>query len=86
MDKSCINNSSFNPNSNFSVDAKINFEKIFLKSFDEIMRDDIFNIQKLTIDEKFNSYEGLEYFNLPTYQTQDKVLIFGEETIGFCQT
>ena len=29
MDKSCINNSSFNPNSNFSVDAKINFENIF---------------------------------------------------------
>jgi len=67
VDKSCINNSSFNPNSNFSVDAKINFEKIFLKSFDEIMRDDIFNIQKLTIDEKFNSYEGLEYLTCLQY-------------------
>lgn len=67
VDKSCINNSTFNPNSNFSIDAKINFEKIFLKSFDEIMLDDIFNIQKLTIDEKFKSYEGLEYLTCLQY-------------------
>ena len=67
LDKSCINNSTFNPNSNFSVDTKINFEKIFLKSFDEIMRDDIFNIQKLTIDENIQSYEGLEYLTCLQY-------------------
>ena len=67
LDKGCINNSTFNPNSNFSVDTKINFEKIFLKSFDEIMRDDIFNIQKLTIDENIQSYEGLEYLTCLQY-------------------
>tara|TARA_Y100001970_G_scaffold48035_1_gene60825 strand:- start:158 stop:1972 length:1815 start_codon:yes stop_codon:yes gene_type:complete len=67
LDKSCINNSTFNQNSNFSTDAKINFEKIFLKSFDEIIRDDIFNIQKITIDETFISYEGLEYLTCLQY-------------------
>ena len=67
LDKGCINNSTFNPNSNFSVDTKINFEKIFLKSFDEIMRDDIFDIQKLTIDENIQSYEGLEYLTCLQY-------------------
>ena len=67
LDKGCINNSTFNPNSNFSVDTKINFEKIFLKSFDEIMRDDIFNIQELTIDENIQSYEGLEYLTCLQY-------------------
>ena len=67
LDKGCINNSTFNPNSNFSVDTKINFEKIFLKSFDEIMRDDIFNIQKLTVDENIQSYEGLEYLTCLQY-------------------
>ena len=67
LDKGCINNSTFNPNSNFSVDTKINFEKIFLKSFDEIMRDDIFDIQKLTIDENIQSYEGLGYLTCLQY-------------------
>ena len=67
LDKSCIDNSTFSPNSNFSVDAKINFEKIFLMPFDKIMRDDIFNIQQLTIDEKFKSYEGLEYLTCLQY-------------------
>ena len=67
LDKSCINNSTFKQNSNFSLDAKINFEKIFLKSFDEIMRDDIYNIQKLVIDENIQSYEGLEYLTCLQY-------------------
>ena len=50
MDKSCINNSSFNQILIFLLMQKLTL-KIFLKSFDEITRDDIFNIQKPTIDE-----------------------------------
>ena len=46
---------------------KLTLKNIFLKSFDEIMRDDIFNIQKLTIDENIQSYEGLEYLTCLQY-------------------
>ena len=67
LDENCISNSTYNSNSNISVDAKINLEKIFLKTFQEITSNDILNIQKLTIDEKFQSYAGLEYLTCLQY-------------------
>ena len=65
---------------------KLTLKKYFLKSFDEIMRDDIFNIQKLTIDEKFNSYEGLEYLTCLQYLDAGQGFNFWGRDYRFCQT
>ena len=66
-DEKCIDNSSFNSDSDISGNAIINLEKVFLKSFDEISLDDILNMQKLVIDDKFINYEGLEYLTCLQY-------------------